>query len=318
MALLLPSENASNKMTRALHRILPVKVQHTFRDKGSFRKICDFSCTMLAAAYSLSSPRMVQRFYEISLNLTQYHYGPDSRQFLEFIQPSYKHKKEVGDLDTKLPVVLFVHGGAWGSGRPWMYRLVAQGIADLGFRVALLGYRVYPEADTLSQVSDLALALEWMAINKSLIGLQETNVYISGHSSGAHITAMYLLQCALEGIECPIFISGFIGLSGVYCIYKHYLYEKARGVHEISPMKAANGLMPKFEEHSPSSLARKLTHKQAKMLPPMFLLHGTADETVPFTSTLEFSEEIEDNPANYGIVYVSACNNAFFRSDCWP
>jgi len=233
---------------------------------------------------------MVQRFYEISLNLTQYHYGPDSRQFLEFIQPSYKHKKEVGDLDTKLPVVLFVHGGAWGSGRPWMYRLVAQGIADLGFRVALLGYRVYPEADTLSQVSDLALALEWMAINKSLIGLQETNVYISGHSSGAHITAMYLLQCALEGIECPIFISGFIGLSGVYCIYKHYLYEKARGVHEISPMKAANGLMPKFEEHSPSSLARKLTHKQAKMLPPMFLLHGTADETVPFTSTLEFSE----------------------------
>jgi len=29
-------------------------------------------------------------------------------------------------------------------------------------------------------------------------------------------------------------------------------------------------------------------------------------------------EKADYNPANYFILYVLTCNNAFFRSDCWP
>lgn len=37
--------------------------------------------------------------------------------------------------------VFFVHGGAWGSGMPWMYRLVAPTFLRLNFAVVIVGYR---------------------------------------------------------------------------------------------------------------------------------------------------------------------------------
>ena len=68
------------------------------------------------------------------------------------------------DDDKRVPVrgtVFFVHGGAWGSGMPWMYRLVAHTFLTLGFAVAIVGYRTYPDApDIDEQAGDVSSAWE--------------------------------------------------------------------------------------------------------------------------------------------------------------
>lgn len=72
-------------------------------------------------------------------------------------------------------------------------------------------------------------------------------VFLAGHSSGAHVALCYLIQCAKRYLDCsqresesqggeseamhaqqPLEIEGLIGLSGVYDIHKHYLYESWR------------------------------------------------------------------------------------------
>ena len=98
--------------------------------------------------------------------------------------------------------------------------------------------------------SDVGAALAYVSSNISRYGGDASRMVVIGHSSGAHISALHLLTgCApatcrgggedkKEGR-----ILGFIGLSGVYDIGKHYLHEKQRGVHEISALKPGEFLV---------------------------------------------------------------------------
>lgn len=104
------------------------------------------------------------------------------------------------------------------------------------------------------QVDDLAAAMRWISCNMGLIGFDAVpEVFLMGHSSGAHIALLYLIRrakkdtredqrAAREGsdgvgvgeggelgqVEVEVEVEGFIGLSGVYDVHRHYLYESWR------------------------------------------------------------------------------------------
>jgi acetyl esterase/lipase len=78
---------------------------------------------------------------------------------------------------------------------------------------------------------------------------------LCGHSSGAHICALYLLNAASAGDDT--LTDAFVGLSGVYDIEQHYIWEACRGVHEVSPMKAASLGEHRFPDFSPTTLLQR-------------------------------------------------------------
>ena len=153
-------------------------------------------------------------------------------------------------------MVFFVHGGAWGSGKPWYYRLVAQSFLSLNMAVAIVGYRVYPDGDTASQVADLEAAqLELTRLFPDLCGphrkKRPIGFCVVGHSSGAHISMLLIVEQAKrlfqgqnEKLELRLddddekpfefgmrtLSDAIIGISGPYDISHHFDYEAARGV----------------------------------------------------------------------------------------
>lgn len=131
---------------------------------------------------------------------------------------------------------------------------------------------------------------------RSPYSIDDTPIFLSGHSSGAHVCSLLLLRQALGlpgHATLPRPIAGFIGLSGVYDVAAHHEYEARRGVHEISGMGPCNGGLAGFHRNSPTTLAGMLTAEQAEKLPPCLILHGVEDETVPFTSSLVFANCLE-------------------------
>jgi hypothetical protein len=118
-------------------------------------------------------------------------------------------------------------------------------------------------------------------------------------------------------------VDTLIGLSGVYDIENHYFWEKGRGVHEISPMKPAALGMENFHMCSPTKLleqnlmivfdSNKLSTEKVKeviyeerikrLFPFTLLVHGTEDDVVPFTSTLEFSNELNKKKIANEVMY---------------
>lgn len=126
-----------------------------------------------------------------------------------------------------------------------------------------------------------------------------------GHSSGAHIALVHMVQQAKKQLDNNVAASSpyhsFVGISGCYDIHHHYDYEAARGVEELSPMKAANGYtVPAFRAHTPAYQLQDLllllqNENDVSLYMPrhMVVLHGMEDTTVPFTSTSECARRLK-------------------------
>jgi hypothetical protein len=138
-----------------------------------------------------------------------------------------------------------------------------------------------------------------------------------GHSSGAHISSLMLLEQVRQVFagtkkKDDIVFDSFVGISGPYDISHHFDYEAARGVEEISPMKAACGYSRQsFRWYSPA-LRLKQTMANIKcaslndVLPAhMLVVHGIEDDVVPFTATSEFAKILQCCAGHCQEIYVA-------------
>ena len=243
-------------------------------------------------------------------------YGSHPMQHFDLFLPS--NNESLGD-DKRIPVrgtLFFVHGGAWGAGKPWMYRLVAPAFLKLGFAVVIAGYRTYPDASTIDEQCADARAV-WdecehvlndlvVPIDDGPDGSDWVGNVIMGHSSGAHVSLLLLVDLIAEKAEnrpngkqgsrsaYPWTPDFFVGLSGPYDISYHFDYEAGRGVEQISPMKPICGhSRENFHKANPMRRLHALLAKQKdemagtipQLFPPVLLVHGIEDSTVPSTAT---------------------------------
>ena len=195
------------------------------------------------------------------------------------------------------PVLLFVHGGVWTLGTRAQYRAVGQRFAAEGFVGVVVGYETWPAAHCVRQVHAVRAALDHALGHAGEWGGDVKRVYLSGHSSGANISALALLQGPCDGRpQC----AGLIGMSGVYDLVEHYGWERQRGVEAVSMMAVACAPLPDF---SPTLLVRAKTEAgsvshsaapRALALARTLLLHGERDLIVPPSSSAIFALALRD------------------------
>lgn len=209
-----------------------------------------------------------------------------------------------------------------------MYRLVAPVFLKLNFAVVVVGYRTYPEAQTIDDqcedvrsawdkcehvLNDLVVPAKRRDSSVGDDGTGWVGNMICGHSSGAHVALLMLVNMIGEkmkntdhttmpmthhiGQKYPWVPDYFVGLSGPYDISNHFDFEGGRGVEQISPMKPICGhSRENFDRASPVKRLLSLFGKQREgaaatsptiqqLTPPILLVHGIEDSTVPFTAT---------------------------------
>ncbi|KAG5834256.1 hypothetical protein ANANG_G00259630 [Anguilla anguilla] len=199
------------------------------------------------------------------------------------------------------PVVVFIYGGAWGSGERSIYCLLALQMAkELNATVVCPDYATYPKGTVLHMVQDITDCLVWIGENGHKFSMDKDNVVLIGHSAGAHLcalTALFLVEgmeeLAIEPAkqkEISLSIKGVTGLSGVYNIPDHYQHEKMRGIEYVSTMHKAMGGVENFEFYSPTDFLKILSEDKLKRVPPFCLIHGTNDIIVPMESSIRFSD----------------------------
>jgi acetyl esterase/lipase len=216
----------------------------------------------------------------VSVDYSSRSYGKHPSQVVDVMHPV-----STGEMVPKAAnkLVAFVHGGAWGSGFPAMYRLVAKPFLNDGMSVAILGYRTYPTTDVTGQANDLEQALE--SLRRDFPHLND--VTLIGHSSGAHISMLGFLSGLLTHAD------RFVGLSGVYDIPSHYNFERSRGVDRISPLTpACGGSLDTWRRNSPTLVIGDSTNQQLNQLPPILICHGGLDTTVSYSSSVDLVDAL--------------------------
>jgi len=160
---------------------------------------------------------------------------------------------------------VFWYGGRWTEGDKSNYKFVGAALAGLGCIAVLPNYRHYPEVKLAGFMADAAAAGLWAAEHGAEFGANPRQLFLMGHSAGAHMAALVTLDTRYflaTGKPAPI-IAGLIGLSGPY---------------DFLPLTDADtedmfGPPSNYPNSQPIHFARPNA-------PRMLLIHGLADQSV--------------------------------------
>ena len=308
---------------------LPISLIYKLRDSGVINILNDVMVSFIGIGLLFTKPSLLLDFLTLSKKIKIFKYGNSRQKYLEIFNTNINKNKDNNDNDINKDILLFVHGGAWGSGKPWMYRLIASGLAILlnCKKCIVIGYPVYPYGSILDQASCIYESIKYIKNNEKEILIDDNydnvnnNYILCGHSSGSNICALAILNSIANRDKLKL-VETFIGLSGPYDIEKHYLWESARRVHEISPMKPAACDINNFYKCSPTILLQRniltifgsnnnntnteIYEEEVKRLFPFtVLVHGIQDDIVPYTSTSEFSEQLTRKKVSNELIYFN-------------
>ncbi|MCC9655713.1 alpha/beta hydrolase [Rhodopirellula halodulae] len=88
------------------------------------------------------------------------------------------------------PVVLVIHGGGWALGDKWTLRSYCDRLAELGFVVANMNYRLAPQHQFPCQVDDVRDALLYIAGHAEAWKADLNRVGLFGYSAGGHLSSL--------------------------------------------------------------------------------------------------------------------------------
>jgi len=117
------------------------------------------------------------------------------------------------------PVHIFIHGGAWRRGSVKNLAYIAEPFVHAGVCVVLPDFNGVEElgGSLMAMEGQVRSAIAWVAKNAKSFGGDPNRIYLSGHSSGAHLSG-----CALSadwpreyGLPADV-IKGAVLVSGMY------------------------------------------------------------------------------------------------------
>ena len=90
--------------------------------------------------------------------------------------------------DEKLPVIIDIHGGGWMYGSKDLNEYYCRALADRGFVVFSISYRLVPDVTVKEQLQDVMQALNWISENKSTYPCTE-DIMLTGDSAGGMLAS---------------------------------------------------------------------------------------------------------------------------------
>lgn len=199
-------------------------------------------------------------------------YGDDPQQRLIISRP-----KGIAT-DARLPVILFIHGGSWSSGKPENYAFIGRSFAPHGFVVVSAGYRLGDAGKYPAMLQDGATAIVWTRANIAELGGNPDAIYLMGHSAGAYNAVMLALdQQWMQAAGVPAStIRGVIGISGPY---------------DFLPLDTPDSIRT-FGD-APDLPATQPINFVRDDAPPMLLVSGDADTKVKPRNTRALAAALE-------------------------
>ncbi|MBC6367513.1 alpha/beta hydrolase [Algoriphagus sp. AK58] len=94
----------------------------------------------------------------------------------------------------KSPVLIFIHGGSWHSGRKEIYDFMGSRLARRGVVTVIIDYPLAPDYQVQAMEKASFLAVKWVKDNISQYGGDPENIFISGHSAGGHLAALVAIK----------------------------------------------------------------------------------------------------------------------------
>jgi len=223
--------------------------------------------------------------------------------------------------DKPLPVVAFIHGGAWMAGnKNGGGRMVAPYVASGEYAGASIAYRLSQEAIWPAQIHDCKAAIRWLKANAKKHKLDPDRIAVWGTSAGGHLAAMLGVSGDVKQLEGKI--GGNLEFdSRVACVVNWFgptdmltIGKYPSGLkHDAPNSPEAKHLGGAIHETKPAARSASPVTHASKGDAPTLTMHGTEDRTVPFNQGERIHEALTKAGVDSVFVKMIGAGHGGFR-----
>lgn len=232
------------------------------------------------------------------------------------------------------PLVVFIHGGAWmrGDSRrsgPFVdFSAVLAALSANGNVVASVEYRLSGEAVFPTPVQDVKAAIRWLRSRASQYGIDPALAIAWGESAGGHLASLVAVSCNVaalddKDISTSIVLANRIDTSN--CIQGSVAWYGVFDLATIAVQAREDNAMSRDDRDAPEwrmlgCFGPSCSQAQATASPvsyvdpgdpPMLLIVGTEDKTVPYHQTLEMAEKLKSASVPHELIIIPEVDHLF-------
>jgi acetyl esterase/lipase len=188
------------------------------------------------------------------------------------------------------PVIINIHGGGWNHG----VKESQTGFNTFfrnGFAVANIEYRLTGQATAPAAVEDTRCALTYLVKNAKALNIDVNKIVIMGGSSGGHLALMggllgndHRFDQNCKGVD-NIKVAAIIDKYGITDVW-----DWGYGAN-ITSKSARSWLGDKANDKKFAASVSPVSYV-SKDNPPVFIVHGDADPTVPYQQSVDLNKKL--------------------------
>lgn len=217
--------------------------------------------------------------------------------------------------DRPLPLVIWIHGGAWVSGSKNATR--APAVLGSGYVVASVDYRLAQVAPFPAQIHDCKAAVRFLRARADEFGIDADRIGVWGSSAGGHLAALLATSGDVSELEGTVgdhldvssrvqAACDFYGPSDLVA-----LVDETGIVGALAVGRLLGG--PFVEREDLARLASPTTHVDFSD-PPFLIVHGDADEIVPWDQSVRLHRVLAEAGVDASLWIVGRAGHGGFPS----
>lgn len=218
---------------------------------------------------------------------------------IEYAKPggvSVKLDACIPDGPGPFPAAILVHGGGWSGGDkateidPLFAPLTQAGIAWFS-----INYRLAPQYPYPACVEDAEAAVRWVKAHAKEYNIDPNKIVLIGESAGGHIVDMVAVRATQDkpGTRVAAVVAFYAPCDNVSDTLRRGgpspSMQKLLGL-PAEKIGADGKLSPKTEQALHDISPINFVHKD---LPPYLLVHGTADQSVPYEQSVRWQAKLQ-------------------------
>ncbi|MBL9132556.1 MAG: alpha/beta hydrolase [Verrucomicrobiaceae bacterium] len=239
----------------------------------------------------------------------------NERQMLDLYLPKEKPAKP-------LPLVVYIHGGGWEGGAKQPPGVLLHFIRESRYIGASLNYRLTNEASWPAQIHDVKAAIRWLRGHAAEHGIDKERIAVFGISAGGHLVSLLGTSGGVKELEGDLgdFDRESSRVSCVldFCGPSNFLtfYGKGSIIKADDPQSAIAKLLGgPLSQRMDAGRAASPVNYVTKDDPPFLLIHGTADNLVPYAQATEFDAALEKAGVSSTLITGTDAPHVFFTPE---
>jgi acetyl esterase/lipase len=223
--------------------------------------------------------------------------------------------------------IVYLHGGGWAVGSRGRFgRAFASWsptpldlLAQAGFVVATVDYRLSGEARFPAQLHDVKAAIRWLRGNATHLGVDTTKVIAWGESAGGHLAMLAGLtgdQPELEGdvgdfasqSSAVIGVIDWYGPMNLLSLSSQHAPDSEKRPDDAGSWESSMVGAPLQADPARSRVASPISYVHPAA-PPIQIHHGTVDGYVPFAQSVEFADALRAAGGTVELVAVEGSDH---------